>query len=126
MIFYERRFLVSQWAHNPLKWRPPLKETSINTKKSQDPLFSLQSGPVVTAIKKYYSMNRLAGELSPYLRQHKNNPIHWFPWGRAAFDEATASEKPIFLSIGYSTCHWCHVMEKECFEECVSSPAIRS
>ena len=60
--------------------------------------------------------NRLAGERSPYLLQHANNPVDWFPWGEEAFAKARAENKPIFLSIGYSTCHWCHVMEHESFE----------
>ncbi|MDP2053034.1 MAG: DUF255 domain-containing protein [Acidobacteriota bacterium] len=60
--------------------------------------------------------NRLAGEQSPYLLQHANNPVDWYPWGEAAFAAARAQEKPIFLSIGYATCHWCHVMERESFE----------
>ncbi|PIC45314.1 hypothetical protein B9Z55_005375 [Caenorhabditis nigoni] len=60
--------------------------------------------------------NRLASEKSPYLLQHANNPIDWFPWGEEAFQRARESNKPIFLSVGYSTCHWCHVMEKESFE----------
>src|SRR3989441_8646860 len=61
-------------------------------------------------------MNRLARERSPYLLQHANNPVDWFPWGDDAFSKARAEDKPIFLSIGYSTCHWCHVMEHESFE----------
>ena len=60
--------------------------------------------------------NRLALESSPYLLQHKDNPVDWYPWGEEAFARARAEEKPIFLSIGYSTCHWCHVMEHESFE----------
>ena len=60
--------------------------------------------------------NRLAFEHSPYLLQHKDNPVEWRPWGDEAFDLARREEKPIFLSIGYSTCHWCHVMEHESFE----------
>ncbi len=59
--------------------------------------------------------NRLAGELSPYLLQHAHNPVDWYPWGEEAFARARAEDKPIFLSVGYSTCHWCHVMERECF-----------
>lgn len=62
------------------------------------------------------SPNRLAREKSPYLLQHANNPVDWFPWGEEAFAKARAEDKPIFLSIGYSTCHWCHVMEHESFE----------
>ncbi len=60
--------------------------------------------------------NRLANEKSPYLQQHAHNPVDWYPWGQEAFDAARAGNKPIFLSIGYSTCHWCHVMERESFE----------
>ena len=61
-------------------------------------------------------MNRLARERSPYLLQHARNPVEWFPWGDEAFAKARSENKPIFLSIGYSTCHWCHVMEHESFE----------
>ena len=61
-------------------------------------------------------MNRLARERSPYLLQHAANPVEWYPWGEEAFAKARAEDKPIFLSIGYSTCHWCHVMEHESFE----------
>lgn len=61
--------------------------------------------------------NRLASEKSPYLLQHKDNPVDWWPWGDAAFATARATERPIFLSIGYATCHWCHVMEHESFED---------
>jgi hypothetical protein len=61
--------------------------------------------------------NRLASEASPYLLQHKDNPVDWHPWGDEAFARARAEDKPIFLSIGYSTCHWCHVMEHESFED---------
>jgi uncharacterized protein len=60
--------------------------------------------------------NRLAAEHSPYLLQHKDNPVDWYPWGADAFNRARSEDKPIFLSIGYSTCHWCHVMEHESFE----------
>ncbi|HET7536309.1 MAG TPA: thioredoxin domain-containing protein, partial [Candidatus Didemnitutus sp.] len=61
--------------------------------------------------------NRLAAEKSPYLRQHADNPVDWRPWGEAALAQAQAEQKPIFLSIGYSTCHWCHVMAHESFED---------
>jgi len=60
--------------------------------------------------------NRLSNEKSPYLLQHKNNPVQWYPWGAEAFEKAKAEDKPVFLSIGYSTCHWCHVMAHESFE----------
>src|SRR5687768_5044208 len=61
-------------------------------------------------------INRLAQEKSPYLLQHAHNPVNWYPWGPEAFETARQENKPIFLSIGYSTCHWCHVMERESFE----------
>ncbi|MGH9658057.1 MAG: thioredoxin domain-containing protein, partial [Bryobacteraceae bacterium] len=60
--------------------------------------------------------NRLSQEKSPYLLQHAHNPVDWYPWGHEAFEKARKEDKPIFLSIGYSTCHWCHVMERESFE----------
>ena len=60
--------------------------------------------------------NRLADETSPYLLQHRHNPVDWFPWGTEALALAKAEDRPIFLSIGYSACHWCHVMERESFE----------
>src|SRR5215208_1339201 len=65
-------------------------------------------------------MNRLARERSPYLLQHAGNPVDWYPWGEEAIEKARREDKPIFLSVGYSTCYWCHVMERESF----SSPAI--
>jgi uncharacterized protein YyaL (SSP411 family) len=64
--------------------------------------------------------NRLAGESSPYLLLHKNNPVDWYPWGDEALEKARREDKPIFLSVGYSTCYWCHVMERESF----SAPAV--
>jgi hypothetical protein len=60
--------------------------------------------------------NHLASEKSPYLQQHAHNPVDWYPWGEAAFEKSRQEDKPIFLSVGYSTCHWCHVMERESFE----------
>ena len=62
-------------------------------------------------------MNRLGGETSPYLLQHRDNPVHWWPWCDAAFEEARASSRPVLLSIGYAACHWCHVMAHESFED---------
>ena len=61
--------------------------------------------------------NRLADETSPYLLQHKDNPVDWYPWGEEALARARDEERPILLSIGYSACHWCHVMERESFED---------
>src|SRR5688572_12067848 len=60
--------------------------------------------------------NRLANETSPYLLQHAHNPVDWHPWGEEALAKAKTEDKPILLSIGYSACHWCHVMEHESFE----------
>ena len=62
-------------------------------------------------------MNRLAQSKSPYLLQHAENPVDWYPWGEEAFEKAKTEDKPIFLSIGYATCHWCHVMAHESFED---------
>lgn len=70
--------------------------------------------------------NRLAKENSPYLLQHKDNPVDWFPWGDEAFARAREADKPIFLSVGYSSCHWCHVMEKECFEDAEVASVLNS
>ena len=61
--------------------------------------------------------NRLAGETSPYLLQHADNPVDWYPWGPEALARARGEDRPIFLSIGYSACHWCHVMAHESFED---------
>ncbi|QEH36048.1 hypothetical protein OJF2_46060 [Aquisphaera giovannonii] len=61
--------------------------------------------------------NRLAGETSPYLLQHAHNPVDWYPWGAEALERAKVEDRPIFLSVGYSACHWCHVMERESFED---------
>jgi uncharacterized protein YyaL (SSP411 family) len=61
--------------------------------------------------------NRLANETSPYLLQHAHNPVDWYAWGAEAFERARSESKPILLSVGYSACHWCHVMERESFED---------
>jgi len=79
-------------------------------------LFLFMAAIAVSGEKEQH-LNRLANEQSPYLLQHANNPVDWFPWGEEAFQKAKADNKPIFLSIGYSTCHWCHVMEHESFED---------
>ena len=69
-------------------------------------------------------MNKLAGETSPYLRQHADNPVDWRPWGDAAIAQARAEERPILLSIGYSACHWCHVMARESFEDAATAEVM--
>ena len=61
--------------------------------------------------------NHLKNQTSPYLLQHADNPVDWYPWCNEAFDRAKTEDKPVFLSIGYSTCHWCHVMAHESFED---------
>ena len=61
--------------------------------------------------------NRLGDETSPYLLQHKDNPVHWWAWGAEALAEAKRADKPILLSVGYAACHWCHVMAHESFED---------
>ena len=68
--------------------------------------------------------NRLIHEKSPYLLQHAHNPVDWYPWNDAAFSRAKAKDKPVFLSVGYATCHWCHVMEKESFENPEAAKAL--
>ena len=68
--------------------------------------------------------NRLQFEQSPYLLQHRENPVDWRPWGSEAFQTAREEDKPVFLSIGYSTCHWCHVMAHESFEDETVAEAI--
>ena len=61
--------------------------------------------------------NRLGDETSPYLLQHKDNPVDWFPWGAEALQAARSQDKPLLVSVGYSACQWCHVMERETFED---------
>ena len=68
--------------------------------------------------------NRLAQEASPYLLQHKDNPVDWYPWGEEAFAEARSQDKPVLLSIGYAACHWCHVMERESFEDATTAAVM--
>lgn len=70
--------------------------------------------------------NHLQSETSPYLLQHAENPVDWYPWGEEAFQRAKAEDKPVFLSIGYSACHWCHVMAHESFEDKTVAKAINA
>ena len=72
--------------------------------------------------------NRLQDETSPYLLQHASNPVNWYPWGIEALQKAKAENKPIFLSIGYSACHWCHIMARESFEnkEIISGKTVNA
>jgi len=73
---------------------------------------ALQTGGVTER-----AANRLAGASSPYLLQHAHNPVDWYPWGEDAFARARVEDRPVFLSVGYASCHWCHVMERESFED---------
>ena len=66
-------------------------------------------------------VNRLAGATSPYLLQHAENPVDWYPWGDEAFERALAEDKPLLVSVGYSSCHWCHVMAHESFENAATA-----
>lgn len=75
----------------------------------------IQKGAIMVG--RHVHTNRLINQKSPYLLQHAHNPVDWYPWGQEAFDAAKNNDKPIFLSIGYATCHWCHVMERESFED---------
>jgi uncharacterized protein len=77
----------------------------------------VSDAPVVAAEGAVRPPNRLAGETSPYLLQHAHNPVDWYPWGAEALERARREDRPILLSIGYAACHWCHVMEKESFED---------
>jgi len=78
----------------------------------------------VIIMSEYKFTNKLINEKSPYLLQHAHNPVDWYPWGQEAFYKAKTENKPIFLSIGYSTCHWCHVMERESFEDTEVAEAL--
>ncbi len=107
----------------PINWRGRLDYQPIEANLYDSPFFSLHI--LVTLIfgrsplqnkSAERSPTRLILEKSPYLLQHAYNPVDWYPWGSEAFEKAKKEEKPVFLSIGYSTCHWCHVMERESFE----------
>lgn len=93
---------------------PILLVVGLSLEFNTSPIVSAEEiKPPHSSIAKY---NRLGQQKSPYLLQHKDNPVHWFPWGEEAFQAAREENKLIFLSIGYSTCYWCHVMEKDSFE----------
>src|SRR6266478_735985 len=73
-----------------------------------------------------HTENRLAGQTSPYLLQHRHNPVDWRPWGPEALAEAQAANKPILLSVGYAACHWCHVMAHESFEDAATAQVMNA
>src|SRR4051812_17651105 len=87
-------------------WLPLLVGAAVSLCQGAEP--AMKPNPETT--------NRLSREKSPYLLQHQHNPVDWYAWGEEAFEKARREQKPIFLSIGYSTCHWCHVMAHESFE----------
>jgi uncharacterized protein YyaL (SSP411 family) len=83
----------------------------------ENPAAKAEAAQVTEDQPKHKHTNKLVGESSPYLLQHAHNPVNWYPWGPEAFAKAVAENKPVFLSVGYSTCYWCHVMERESFEK---------
>ncbi|BBN11014.1 uncharacterized protein MPTK1_5g08350 [Marchantia polymorpha subsp. ruderalis] len=131
--FHTRDRFSHSLGKNALPIRTPLEAAAGGLRSSglSDPSFRQQS-PNRSTVRAQSNMrgddgtadggvvhkftNRLSKEQSPYLLQHARNPVDWFPWGQEAFSKALAEDKPIFLSVGYSTCHWCHVMEVESFE----------
>jgi len=97
------------------KSAPPLSETAAAPHPvPAQPPSAPEKAPEEKPMRK---ANRLAKEKSPYLLQHAHNPVDWFPWGKEAFEKARKEGKPVFLSVGYSSCHWCHVMRRESFED---------
>ena len=96
--------------------RPPELQARLETALAAMPADYEPRTELLDADGRPLYLNRLVLETSPYLRQHAHNPVDWFPWGEEAFERARAEDKPVFLSIGYSTCHWCHVMERESFD----------
>uniref|UniRef100_A0AAX7TN34 Spermatogenesis-associated protein 20-like TRX domain-containing protein n=1 Tax=Astatotilapia calliptera TaxID=8154 RepID=A0AAX7TN34_ASTCA len=102
---------------HPPSDRSPLLHPRAACYLSPSVFMSMASGSEGPSSTSHKHSNRLAKERSPYLLQHAHNPVDWYPWGKDAFDKAKNEDKPIFLSVGYSTCHWCHVMERESFED---------
>ena len=98
-----------------LNQNPILTEGLLKALASKGPDYKPRTEHLMTDGSPTY-INRLILEASPYLIQHAHNPVNWYPWGDEAFNAAKAQNKPVFLSIGYATCHWCHVMERESFE----------
>src|SRR5207237_4518403 len=88
---------------------------TVCNKLKRIPVCTLPREPLMS--QQQESSNRLIGETSPYLKQHAHNPVDWYPWGPEALERARRLDRPIFLSIGYSACHWRHVMEHESFED---------
>jgi len=101
-------------AQIPASMKEEIDKALAEKKKKSDPTYRTHH-KTDDGLPKY--TNRLITESSPYLQQHAHNPTNWFPWGEEAFEKAKREDKPILLSVGYSTCHWCHVMERESFED---------
>src|SRR5215210_2371441 len=128
------RFSRQRWVCSPIdpstswpvfgsRWTWPLQNTSPLETTACEYGPAASGAPVAVTVLRWWDMesnlpvsNRLANETSPYLLQHAGNPVDWYPWGEEALARARAEDKPILLSIGYSACHWCHVMEHESFE----------
>uniref|UniRef100_UPI0037E8234C spermatogenesis-associated protein 20 isoform X3 n=1 Tax=Semicossyphus pulcher TaxID=241346 RepID=UPI0037E8234C len=108
--------LLAQIPHPPSD-RSTLLQIQPAYYLSSSVFMSMASGGEGSSAIPHRHTNRLAKERSPYLLQHAHNPVDWYPWGQDAFNKAKNEDKPIFLSVGYSTCHWCHVMERESFED---------
>src|SRR3954453_16027707 len=105
----------SSSCSSPTSWASPTSSPSPSRSKSSS---NKEAPPETVAAAGFPAMpNRLAAESSPYLRQHAANPVDWYPWGEEAFEKARAEDKAILLSVGYSACHWCHVMAHESFED---------
>ena len=94
-----------------------LDELNGRLERRRDEFVRLVSGPRAAMTADEKKLNRLARETSPYLRQHADNPVDWYPWGEEAFARARDEDRPVLLSISYSACHWCHVMAHESFED---------
>ncbi|MCL4745437.1 MAG: thioredoxin domain-containing protein [Burkholderiaceae bacterium] len=94
----------------------PTPDSAPDPTAAASPASSSGTSPAAAPVSPRHA-NRLARETSPYLLQHAHNPVDWYPWGEEAFARARAEDKPILLSVGYATCHWCHVMERESFED---------
>ncbi|XP_054624929.1 spermatogenesis-associated protein 20 isoform X1 [Dunckerocampus dactyliophorus] len=110
--------LFQQFPHPPSLSSPPLSPAQqLSHYLRTSPFMSMASGGEGLPSTPPRHTNRLSKERSPYLLQHAHNPVDWYPWGPDAFNKARNEDKPIFLSVGYSTCHWCHVMERESFED---------
>src|SRR5690606_11467359 len=99
--------------------RPPARANREGTsrRRGQPPSMGEAPADTVGTVGRVPPRNRLAAETSPYLRQHADNPVDWYPWGDEAFAEARRRDVPVLLSVGYSSCHWCHVMAHESFED---------